>query len=96
MKKSGGGDTRNFKNLRHPSITEDDYNGQLAVIGAHYKLVIDRGGKRSSSELFDLGTDSKEEVNLIDSHKAEAETLEKQMREWQQSVLRSLTGADYK
>jgi len=51
---------------------------------------------KSSIELFDLTNDPAEKQNLIKSHKKIAEKMEKQLRDWQQSVLESLTGADYR
>ena len=37
-------------------------------------------------------SDPAEKNNLIKTHAAEAEELERQLRTWQESVLRSLTG----
>jgi len=62
-----------------------------------YKLVVDaQSGNKSTIELFDLTNDPAEKQNLIKSHKKIAEKMQKQLRDWQQSVLESLTGADYR
>ena len=62
-----------------------------------YKLVVDaQSGKKSTIELFDLRNDPAEKQNLIKSHKKIAEKMKKQLHDWQQSVLESLTGVDYR
>ncbi len=96
VKLMAGKATRNFTNYRHPDITEDDYLGPRAIIDGHFKLVIHelRDGKKRR-ELFDLIADPAEENNLLDEQSALAEKLQAQLRQWQDSVLHSLTGADY-
>jgi arylsulfatase A-like enzyme len=83
--------TRNFLNHRHPEITEQDYAGARAILDNRYKLVLDAD---AAAELFDLRADMGEKLNLIDSS-PDAAALEQQLRAWQDSVLHSLTGADY-
>ena len=73
----------------------------LFVLGPdnRFKLVLDAGsrsGGEASRELFDLRADPAEKNNLIAAHPAEAERLAARLRAWQQSVLESLTGADYR
>ena len=46
-------------------------------------------------EIFDLRTDPAEKTDLIEQQSAIAEGLQTQLRRWQESVLQSLTGADY-
>lgn len=87
--------TRNFQNLHHPDIQEQDFGGPRAILDQRYKLVID-GARNSGKELFDVRNDPAEKTNLIQSHAAEARKLDHQLRAWQQSVLQSLTGADYR
>lgn len=95
-KKSGNLFTRNFNNVRHPEITTDDFAGPRAVLDNRHKLVIsERAGKQLSKELFDVREDPAEEKNLIESKPEIAEKLERDLRAWQESVLDSLTGADY-
>ena len=52
------------------------------------------GGERR--ELFDLTADPAEITNLIDQQPAVADQLLAKLRDWQQGVLGSLTGADYR
>lgn len=96
LKQMNGVYTRTFKNLKHPVIAKQDYEGPRAIIGGRYKLVID-GDRNSGSthELFDLSLDPYEKNNLAKKLPGISAKLEKQLVEWQDSVLQSLTGADY-
>ena len=88
--------TRTFCNFHYPEISEQDFGGARTVLDNRYKLVVDaQSGNKSTIELFDLTKDPAEEQNLIESHKEIAKSMERQLRDWQQSVLESLTGADY-
>jgi arylsulfatase A-like enzyme len=93
-KLSKEGATRNFNNYHHPVIDEQDFNGPRALLDNRFKLVID-GGNKSGYELFDIRHDPAETRNVIEQHRDVAERLAKQLRDWQKSVLNSLTGADY-
>jgi arylsulfatase A-like enzyme len=95
VKMMDGRFTRNFGNLRHPSIAEQDFAGPKAILDNRYKLVIDGEGGEPTKELFDLRNDRAEEKNLVRSKDEIARKLEKQLRDWQESVMKSLTGADY-
>jgi arylsulfatase A-like enzyme len=96
VKMMAGKYTRTFRNFHYPEISEQDFGGARAVLGNRYKLVVDaKSAKKSTIELFDLRSDPAEKQNLIDSHKEVAEEMKKQLRDWQRSVLESLTGADY-
>jgi len=96
VKLSGGKATRNFSNFRHPKITDSDYLGSRAIIDGDFKLVIHEKKKGEPTiELFDLGSDPAEKVNLADQQPATSDRLQTRLRQWQQSVLNSLTGADY-
>ncbi len=86
--------TRTFRNFHHPNITEADYAGPKTVLDNRYKLVIDAQGN-PGKELFDLQNDPAEKNNLIDEKPEVAAQLEEQLHDWQQSVLQSLTEADY-
>ena len=88
--------TRNFQNHHHPSVTEEDFSGSRVLLGNRYKLVVQskRGGE-SSSELFDLRNDPGETKNLAESQPEIAADMQSELRDWQQSVLKSLTAADY-
>lgn len=97
VKLMGGIATRNFTNFRHPAISDADYLGPRAIIDGNFKLVIHeqkRGDPKK--ELFDLQADRAEKTNLIEQQPAAAENLQAQLHQWQQSVLQSLTGADYR
>ena len=87
--------TRNFQNFHHPDIREEDFAGPRSIVDNRYKLVVD-GERNSGKELFDLRRDPAEKNNLFKSEPAVAAKLEQQLRAWQQSVLESLTGADYR
>ena len=96
VKMLAGRYTRNFRNFHHPEITEQDFDGPRVILDNRYKLVVDaQAGDRSERELFDLRDDRAEKNNLIEKEPEVARNLEKQLHEWQQSVLESLTGADY-
>ncbi len=92
----GGKATRDFTNLRHPTISDSDYVGPRAIIDGNFKLVIhdDKNGE-PKRELFDLQSDPAEKTDLIEQQPATAEKLQTALRDWQQGVLQSLTGADY-
>ncbi len=92
---AGEGSTRNFQNFHYPAIRENDFGGARAILDNRFKLVVD-GAAGSAKELFDVRSDPAEKTNLIASHPAEARKLEQQLRAWQQSVLESLSGADYR
>ena len=97
VKISKGKATRDFSNFHHPTITDDDYLGPRAIIDGDMKLVIhDEKDDALKRELFDLESDPAEKMNLIDQQPATAKKLQARLRQWQQSVLNSLTGADYK
>jgi arylsulfatase A-like enzyme len=101
VKRMNGRLTRNFRNFHHPAIREEDFAGPRAILDNRYKLVIDgqpgaKPGSESVVELFDLRADLAEEDNLIEAKPQIAKKLERQLRDWQQSVLKSLTGADYR
>ncbi len=96
VKKMGGKATRDFNNFQHPTVSEEDYLGSRAIIDGDFKLVIHELKNGSPQlELFDLAKDPAEKKNLVDELPGVAEKLNKQLRQWQQSVLESLTGADY-
>lgn len=96
-KLAAGKSTRDFSNFRHPVIAEGDYSGPRAIVDGNFKLVIhDQKNGASKRELFDLESDPAEKTDLLEQQPAISERLQSQLRQWQQSVLQSLTGADYK
>ncbi|MDP2999779.1 MAG: sulfatase-like hydrolase/transferase [Bryobacterales bacterium] len=98
--------TRSFRNYRHPRVTEEDFAGDAAILGNRYKLVapgkpsVESGPGPSPSspatELYDVRDDRGETKDLIQVKPEIAKDMERQLREWQRSVLASLTGADYR
>lgn len=93
-KQMAGKYTRSFVNYHHPVIQERDYAGPKAVLDNRYKLVVD--AKRDSGiELFDLANDPYETTDLAPAMPHLVERMKEQLKEWQDSVLNSLTGADY-
>jgi arylsulfatase A-like enzyme len=96
VKLQGGKATRDFNNYRHPPLTEADYLGPRAIIEGNFKLVVhELKNDQVRSELFDLKADPAEKNNLFDQAPATARKLQTKLRDWQQSVLHSLSGADY-
>jgi arylsulfatase A-like enzyme len=90
--------TRNFKNVHHPEIVPTDYLGTRVMLGNRHKLIVNGGvgDIEPSVELYDLVDDSAETNNLAEPQADVAEAMQKELRKWQDSVLESLTGADYK
>jgi arylsulfatase A-like enzyme len=96
VKLQAGKATRDFQNFRHPPITEADYLGPRAIIDGPHKLVIhNQTSGEPTRELFNLEADPAEKNNLCEQQPAVAADLQAKLRDWQQSVLTSLTGADY-
>jgi arylsulfatase A-like enzyme len=96
VKKMGGKATRDFTNFRHPVIADDDYLGPRSIIEGNHKLVIHEPKNGAAKiELFDLKTDPAEKTNLIDQQPELAQKLQSKLRQWQDSALKSLSGADY-
>jgi arylsulfatase A-like enzyme len=97
VKKAGGKSTRDFTNFRQPPITDDDYLGPRAIIDGRFKLVLhEQKNGEAKRELFDLDADPAEKTNLITQQADTADRLASKLRDWQKSVLQSLTGADYR
>ena len=100
VKQMDGRFTRNFRNFRHPRITDRDYAGAKAILDNTYKLVVDGApepaGSKAAKELFNVRNDPGEKENIVQASPETARNLDKRLRDWQQSVLTSLTGADYR
>ena len=95
VKMMGNIHTRNFTNFRHPEITPSDYTGNRAMLLQNYKLVIRGNGNNQAVELFRVPDDTGEETNVAKEHPEVVKSMQQHMKEWQDSVLKSLTGADY-
>ena len=87
--------TRNFVNYQHKKVTEQDFKGSRVILDNRYKLVVNAKGD-GATELFDVRADASEENNLAKTRPKVVLALRRQLREWQQSVLNSMTGADYR
>lgn len=96
VKMMGDKYTRSFKNFHQPSIDEADYAGPRVILNDRYKLVVAGArGKTETVELFDLKSDRAEQHNLADSQPEITRRLRGELRQWQSSVLQSLSEADY-
>ena len=97
VKKMGGKATRDFTNFRHPVISKEDHLGARSIIEGDHKLVIhDLKQGEPRIELFDLKTDPAEKTNLAEKQPDLVKSLQSKLRQWQDGVLKSLTGADYR
>lgn len=88
--------TRNFQNFHHPKIAEAQFRGARSIMKGKFKLVI--GGERGAPEvveLFDLDQDLGEKNNLAPVKPEAVKNLGEELRSWQESVMESLSGADY-
>lgn len=94
VKQMDGRLTRNFRNYHHPEVAPEDMEGPRAILDNGLKLVVDGEGE-GTRELFDLRSDPAETTSLLADQSAVGEALEQRLEAWQQSVLESLTGADY-
>ena len=86
--------TRRFQNYHYPAIDARDFGGPRVMLDDDYKLVVG-GSAGAGAELFNLRDDRAESRNLAASDPGVLEELQASLREWQESVLKSLTGADY-
>ena len=89
--------TRTFRNLKYETISENDFGGDRTMMGERYKLVLEgQSPNEKGFELYDIQKDRAETINLADTYPEIVEEMNLQLHQWQQSVLTSLTGADYK
>ena len=96
VKMMAGIHTRNFRNFRHKRIVDQDFAGSRVWLGNRYKLIVtSKRNKQPKMELFDLRNDPAEENDLADAKPEVVSTMHSELKSWQQSVLHSLTGADY-
>ena len=95
VKLAGGIPTRNFRNQRYPAIRDSDFGGPRAILDNDYKLVVD-GENGSGVELFNLKDDPGETKNLAQARPELTRKLQSRLHKWQESVLNSLLGKDYK
>ena len=86
--------TRIFQNFHYSTVMPSDYLGARVVLDNNYKLIVD-GSTNSTTELFDIVRDPGETTDLSRREPDVVEAMQRQLRQWQESTLKSLTGADY-
>ena len=97
VKKLDGKYTRSFRNYVYTDISEDDFGGEKTIMHKKLKLVVDgQFPNEKGIELYDIENDRAELINIADSHPEKVKELNDQLQKWQESVLNSLKGADYK
>ena len=64
--------------------------------GLPLALLLAVAGFLGARELFDLAADPAEKTNLVGERAEVAERLQGKLKAWQESVLKSLSGADYR
>jgi len=95
--KSKNWKTPSFSNHKHPEIIPENFKTYAAWVTDRYKLLMPRtrGNKEQAPELYDLENDPGEETNIASKHPEMAGRMQAELLEWQKSVERSVTGADY-
>jgi arylsulfatase A-like enzyme len=92
---TAGNPAINFLNYKHPVARTNDFGGDAAWSDNRFKLVVVPQRSSMRSELYDLIADPAEAKDIADAHPEVVKRMTAQLREWQRSVERSLTGADY-
>ncbi|HKK63140.1 MAG TPA: sulfatase-like hydrolase/transferase [Bacteroidales bacterium] len=89
--------TRTFRNCKYSAISEEDFQGDRVMMKDRFKLIIEGNTPNEKGyELYDIQNDPAETANLADEFPGIVDEMAADLREWQESVLTSLTGADYK
>jgi arylsulfatase A-like enzyme len=97
VKMLAGKYTRDFQNLIYEAISENDFGGERSIMGEQYKLILDGDSPDEKGfELYDILNDPGETKNIASEHPELVIEMKNQLRKWQESVLNSLTEADYK
>jgi len=86
-----------FANHKHPEMLAENFQSNAAWVTDRYKLLMPRarGNKEQIPELYDLEKDHEEKNNIASQHPEIVKAMRAELLEWQESVERSLTGADY-
>jgi len=88
--------TRTFYNFKYDRISEKDFYGVRAVMKDRFKLIAEGQNPNSKGfELYDIQNDPEEKTNLADEYPEMVDEMRAELHKWQESVLNSLTGADY-
>lgn len=96
VKLMNGKPTRTFRNLIHPTVTPNDYTGTRVWMEDRWKLIL--SGNTSTElnyQLYDLVSDPAETVNQAEQYPEVRQRLTGELKQWQTSVLHSLTRGDY-
>lgn len=97
VKISAGKSTRDFHNYTYTHFSENDFTGERSIIKNQYKLIVEGNYPNEHGfELYNIQTDPGEKENIADKHPGIMQELNTELHEWQESVLKSLTAADYK
>ncbi len=97
IKKVAGKHTRNFLNYKYSQISENDYIGERVVMKGKNKLIIkNQNTDLQNFELYDIMNDQNEEENIAGKYPEVVKQMQEELLKWQTSVLKSLTGADYR
>jgi len=96
VKMMDGKYTRTFRNCIYSDISEEDFQGERIIMKDQYKLIVEGDSPNEKGyELYDIQNDPAETINLADEFPEITEDMAADLRKWQESVLYSLTGADY-
>jgi len=88
--------TRTFRNYKYNEISENDFSGERAIMQEQFKLVLEGQSPNSQGfELYNIHNDPGEKKNLAGKHPEKVKEMNTELLKWQESVLNSLTGADY-
>jgi arylsulfatase A-like enzyme len=89
--------TRSFRNLKYDHISDGDFAGPRSIMKNNFKLIVEGETPDDDGfELYDIQNDPTESTNLTDKYPEIVKDLQSKLRSWQESVLNSLTEADYK
>ena len=96
VKKMNGKFTRSFQNYAYQDISKEDFNGPRSIVFKDFKLIMDANSESEEGlELYNIDKDRAETNNIADAHPEMVAELKEKLQGWQESVLNSLTGADY-
>jgi len=85
-----------FLNFKHPVPKTENFGGTAAIMDNRYKLVVTtRKNKREKLELFDITADPNETTDLAAARPTIVSDMRAELRAWQISVEKSLSGYDY-
>ncbi|MFW6277207.1 MAG: hypothetical protein ACOC1J_00955 [Prolixibacteraceae bacterium] len=77
-------------------ISEKDFAGERSMMNEPYKLVLEENSPNGRGfELYDIHNDPGEATNLAGKYPEMIKEMQVELYKWQESVLNSLTGADY-